>query len=50
MSQDNPKMNFGRKVSTPTIFIVDTLKGKGLPFMEDTLESHYIKLTKSQYK
>lgn len=50
MSQENPKMNFNRKVSSPTVFIIDTIKGKGLSFMEDTLESHYIKLTKSQYK
>lgn len=50
MSQEQSRMNFDRKVFSPTVFIVDTIKGKGLPFMEDTLESHYIKLTKSQYK
>ena len=33
-----------KKSQKPTAIIANTLKGKGFSFMEDTLESHYIKI------
>lgn len=33
----------------PTVLILDTVKGHGLPFFEGRLESHYLPMTESQY-
>lgn len=37
------------KMNTPLI-VAKTIKGKGLPDMEDKLESHYRKVTKEEYE
>ena len=34
----------------PSVVICHTIKGKGLSFVEDKLESHYVKLTEEDYK
>lgn len=34
----------------PNVIIANTVKGKGVPFIEDKLESHYIHLTKEDYE
>lgn len=34
----------------PSVIIAHTIKGKGVSFMEDTLESHYMHLTKEDYE
>lgn len=34
----------------PSVIICNTIKGKGVAFMEDKLESHYMKLTEEDYK
>jgi len=34
----------------PSVVVCHTIKGKGIPVLEDTLESHYIKLTEEDYK
>lgn len=34
----------------PNVIIAHTIKGKGLPIIEDTLESHYHHLTKDDYE
>jgi transketolase len=36
--------------SSPKIILMDTIKGKGLSFFEDTLSCHYTPLTKEQYE
>ena len=36
--------------SSPRIILMNTLKGKGLSFFEDTLACHYLPLTKEQYE
>jgi transketolase len=36
---------FDELFSVPTVLIAKTIKGKGLPGYEDTLESHYIKIS-----
>jgi transketolase len=33
----------------PVIVILDTIKGRGLPDLADTVESHYLPLTAEQY-
>jgi len=33
----------------PRVILLETCKGKGLPFFEDRLESHYLPLTEDQY-
>jgi transketolase len=38
------------KKESPSVIICNTIKGKGIPFMEDKLESHYIQLTKEDYE
>jgi transketolase len=35
--------------TSPKVILMDTFKGKGLSFFEDTLACHYIPLTKEQY-
>lgn len=39
-----------KKSQKPTAIIANTLKGKGFSFMEDTLESHYIKIDDEKMK
>jgi Transketolase, N-terminal subunit len=34
----------------PRAVVLDTVKGRGLPFFEDRLESHYLPMTKEQYQ
>lgn len=34
----------------PNVIIANTVKGKGVSFLEDRLESHYIKINEDQYK
>lgn len=36
--------------SAPRVILMNTLKGKGLSFFEDTLACHYLPLTKEQYE
>ena len=38
------------KNNKPNIIIADTIKGKGIPFMEGRFESHYELIDKEQYK
>ena len=38
------------KKRKPSLLIAHTIKGKGVSFMEDKLESHYKNLTKEEYK
>jgi len=37
------------KNSKPKVLIGNTIKGKGIPFMENKLEWHYLPMTESQY-
>lgn len=39
----------GESVSKPSCIICDTLKGKGIPFLENKLESHYHILNKKEF-
>lgn len=39
-----------KKSQKPTAIIANTLKGKGFSFMEDTLESHYMKIDDEKMK
>ena len=39
---------FYKSKSKPTLIIANTIKGKGVSFMEDNLEWHYKSLNKSQ--
>jgi transketolase len=38
------------KNQKPSLLIAHTIKGKGVSFMEDKLESHYKRLTKEEYE
>lgn len=49
LSQDK-EMDFKSGKEGPVVYLVDTIKGKGLDFMEGKLESHWLKLTKKQYE
>lgn len=40
---------FVRKNFKPKVILFETIKGYGISFMQNTLESHYIKFTKEQY-
>jgi transketolase len=42
-------LSFKEIVNQPTAWIVHTIKGRGLPYMEDKLISHYLRLNLEQY-
>lgn len=39
-----------KKSNKPTIILCNTIKGFGLPFFENKIESHYLPLTEKQYR
>jgi transketolase len=41
--------NFEKDERRPSVLLLRTCKGKGLPFLENTLASHYWPLTDEQY-
>lgn len=43
------KKIFNKKSDKPTVILLKTTKGNGISFLQNTIESHYIKLTKEQY-
>lgn len=43
-------LDFTQDFDHPTVWIIHTIKGRGLPFIEDELISHYKRLNQNEYK